>query len=98
MLRFMGIGRRTILSALLLEAALVAACGSLIGVALAVAASAVTNAYFGRFFETTLIFSLVTPGIVVFSVTLSLLLGVGAGALAAWRLARSNPLILWGRG
>jgi putative ABC transport system permease protein len=97
-MRFTGISRRTIFSALLLEAVLVAALGSLLGVALAVAASAVTNFYYQHYFDTTLVFSIVTPEIIRFSVLLSLGLGLLAGSLAAWRLIRTNPLILWGRG
>ena len=97
-MRFTGISRRTIFGALLLEAILVAGIGSLFGVGLAAGASALTNAYYQRFFDTTLVFSAVTPRIVGFSVLLSLLLGLGAGALAAWRLVRTRPLVLWGRG
>jgi hypothetical protein len=39
----------------------------------------------------------VTPGIIAFSVALSLILGLAAGALAAWRLVRTPPMVLWGR-
>jgi putative ABC transport system permease protein len=97
-MRFTGISRRTIFGALLLEAVLVAGIGSAFGVGLAAGASALTNAYYQRFFDTALVFSAVTPGIVGFSVLLSLALGLGAGALAAWRLVRTPPLVLWGRG
>jgi putative ABC transport system permease protein len=96
-MRFTGISRRTVFTALLLEAVLVAALGSVFGVALAAAASAVTNGYYQRFFDTTLIFSAITPGVIRFSVVLSLLLGLIAGSLAAWRLVRTKPLVLWGR-
>lgn len=97
-MRFTGISRLTIFLALLLEAILVAAVGSGLGVLLAAAASAVTNLYYQRFFDTTLVFSVVTPAILRFSVALSLGLGLVAGALAAWRLVRTSPQILWGRG
>ncbi len=97
-MRFTGISRATIFTALLLEAILVAALGSGFGVALALGASAVTNLYYQHFFDTTLVFSVVTPAIIRFSVLLSLVLGLLAGSLAAWRLVRANPLILWGRG
>ena len=96
-MRFVGVRRRTIFAALLLEACLVAAVGSLLGAVLAVAAGAATNAYYQRLFDTALVFSLVTPRIVGFSVALSLGLGLGAGALAAWRLVRTSPMALWGR-
>jgi len=97
-MRFVGVRRRTIFGALLLEAALVAAAGSVVGTALAFVAGAATNAYYRRFFDTELTFSRITPEIVLFSVLLSLGLGLAAGAAAAWRLVHTRPLVLWGRG
>jgi putative ABC transport system permease protein len=97
-MRFIGVRRRTIFGALLLEAAVVAAFGSILGTGLAYLAGAATNAYYGRFFDTRLIFSLITPELVLFSVALSLALGIAAGAVAAWRLVHTRPLVLWGRG
>jgi putative ABC transport system permease protein len=97
-MRFVGVRRRTIFGALLLEAALVAAVGCVVGTVLALGAGAATNAYYRNFFDTALTFSLVTPGIVLFSVALSLVLGLLAGAAAAWRLVRTRPMVLWGRG
>jgi putative ABC transport system permease protein len=96
-MRFVGIRRRTIFGALLLEAVAVALVGSLIGVLLASGAGALTNFYYRRLFDTGLIFSLITPAIVLFSVALSIGLGVLAGGVAALRLVRTNPLVLWGR-
>ena len=97
-MRFVGVRRRTIFGALLLEAILVAALGCLLGTGLAYLAGAATNAYYRRFFDTVLTFSIITPDIVWFSVVLSLVLGAVAGALAAWRLVQTRPLVLWGRG
>jgi putative ABC transport system permease protein len=97
-MRFVGVRRRTIFGALLLEAALVAALGSVAGSGLAFLAGAATNAYYRRFFDTGLTFSLITTKILLFSVVLSLVLGVVAGAVAAWRLVHTRPLVLWGRG
>lgn len=97
-MRFVGVRRRTIFGALLLEAAVVAAFGSVLGTGLAYLAGAATNAYYGRFFDTTLTFSLITPDLVLFSVALSLALGIAAGAVASWRLVHTRPLVLWGRG
>jgi len=96
-MRLVGIRRRTIFAALVLEAMAVALVGSAIGVVLALAAGSVTNLYYRRLFDTVLIFSSITPGIVMFSVALSLLLGVAAGSLAAFKLVRTPPLVLWGR-
>jgi putative ABC transport system permease protein len=97
-MRFIGVRRRTIFGALLLEASLVALFGSIAGSGLAYLAGAATNAYYRRFFDTPLTFSLITPDIVLFSVALSLALGIVAGAVAAWRLVHTRPLVLWGRG
>jgi putative ABC transport system permease protein len=97
-MRFVGVRRRTIFGALLLEAALIAVAGSALGTAIAIVAGAATNAYYRRFFDTALVFSLITPGIVLFSVALSLALGLAAGAAAAWRLVHTRPMVLWGRG
>jgi putative ABC transport system permease protein len=96
-MRFVGVRRRTIFGALVLEAALVSVFGSAAGALLAFGAGAVTNAYYQRFFDTQLVFSLITPRIVLFSLTLSLALGLAAGALAAWRLVNTRPMVLWGR-
>jgi putative ABC transport system permease protein len=97
MMRFVGVRRRTIFWALVLEAALIAVVGSVLGAGLAFLAGAATNAYYRRFFDTDLVFSLITPRIVAFSIGLSLLLGIAAGGAAAWRLVRTRPLVLWGR-
>lgn len=97
-MRLVGVRRRTIFGALLLEAALVAVSGSVAGSGLAYLAGAATNAYYRRFFDTGLTFSLITSEIVLFSVVLSLVLGMLAGAVAAWRLVHTRPLVLWGRG
>jgi putative ABC transport system permease protein len=96
-MRFVGVRRRTIFGALVLEAALIAVVGSALGAGLAFLAGAATNAYYRKFFDTELIFSLITPRIVLFSVCLSLLLGLAAGAVAAWRLVLTRPMVLWGR-
>jgi putative ABC transport system permease protein len=97
-MRFVGVSRRTIFGALLLEATVIAVLGSLLGTGLAYLAGAATNAYYGRFFDTQLIFSLITPDLVFFSTLLSLGLGITAGALAGWRLVHTPALVLWGRG
>jgi putative ABC transport system permease protein len=68
-----------------------------VGAGIAFLAGAVTNAYYQRFFDTELVFSLITPRILLFGVLLSLGLGLAAGAVAAWRLVRTRPMVLWGR-
>jgi putative ABC transport system permease protein len=96
-MRFVGVRRRTIFYALLLEAAVLALAGSVLGIGIAFVAGAVTNAYYRRFFDTQLIFSVITPRIVGVGVGLSLALGLAAGAIAAARLVRTRPMVLWGR-
>jgi putative ABC transport system permease protein len=97
-MRLVGVRRRVIFGALLLEAAAVALAGSLLGTGLAWVAGGVVNAFYQHRFETQLVFSYVTPRIVILGVVLSLLLGLTAGAVAAWRLVRTPPLALWRRG
>jgi putative ABC transport system permease protein len=96
-MRFVGVRRRVVFLALLIEASLIALAGSGVGVIIALAGGAATNAYYRRLFDSPLVFSLVTPRIVLLSLALSLGLGLGAGALAAWRLVRTSPMALWGR-
>lgn len=96
-LRFTGISRRTVFRSLLLEAMVIAVVGALVGTGLAAAASAVVNWYYQRTFSTSLIFSLLQWRTILFAVVLSIVLGLGAGALAAWRLVRTAPLTLWRR-
>jgi putative ABC transport system permease protein len=96
-MRFIGVRKRTIFGALVLEATLVAVLGAVVGAILAFMAGAATNAYYRRYFDTDLVFSMITPRILFFSLALSLGLGIAAGALAAWRLVNTRPMVLWGR-
>jgi len=97
-MRLIGIRRRTIVGALVLESSIVSVVGSAMGVGLAWLAGTVTNLYYQRLFDTPLVFSLLTPGIIGFGVFLSVMLGIGAGAVAAARLSAVHPLVLWRRG
>lgn len=96
-LRLMGISRSTVVRSIIFESALVAVLGSILGVALGWAASLVVNWHYQGLYRTQLEFSIVTPPIVAFAVSLSLLLGIGAGLLASLRLVRTPPLELFGR-
>jgi putative ABC transport system permease protein len=96
-LRLIGISRSTVMRAVVLEAACVALLGSAMGGAIGWATSAVVNWHYQGVYRTPLRFAIVTPEIFLFAVTLSLLLGVAAGALAALRLVRTPPLALLGR-
>ena len=97
MLRFTGISRRTVFIALVLEAAVIAFAGSLIGAGIASIASAAVNAYYQRVYSTGLIFSEFTTASVLFAVFLSIALGMCVGAAAAWRMVRTAPVELWAR-
>ena len=96
-LRLMGISARSIVRSVILESALIAACGSVAGVALGSAVSALVNWHYRRVYRTPLTFSLVTGEIAAIAVILSLGLGIAVGYLAALRLVRRPPLSLFGR-
>jgi putative ABC transport system permease protein len=96
-LRLMGISRSSVVRSIVIESALVAVLGCVLGVALGWAISLFVNWHYQALYRTPLQFSIVTPPIVVFAVTLSLLLGIGAGLLASLRLVRIPPLQLFGR-
>ncbi len=95
-LRLMGISRASVVRSIVIESALVAVLGCVLGVALGWAASLVVNWHYQALYRTPLQFSIVTAPIVAFAVALSLLLGIGAGLLASLRLVRTPPLQLAG--
>ena len=96
-MRLMGISRSTVVRSVMLESSVIALVGSAFGVVLGFVVAALVNAHYQNVYRTPLRFAIVTPGTVAFSVLLSLVLGIGAGALAARRLARTPPLALFGR-
>lgn len=97
MMRLMGLGARTVAATVLLVATAVAAAGSLAGAGLAYVLSFAINAYYRRLFETDIVFSRVTWRLVADAAALSVVLGVAAGALTAWRLLCRRPLDQIGR-
>jgi len=96
-LRLIGISRASVVRSIIIESTFVAVLGSVLGVALGWVASVLVNWHYQALYRTPLEFSIVTPPVVVFSVSLSLLLGISAGFLASLRLARTPPLELFGR-
>ena len=96
-MRLMGISRATVVRTVVLESSFVALLGSLFGVGLGFVTSAFVNAHYQAVYRTPLRFAIITPDTVAYSVLLSLVLGIGAGALAARRLAGTPPLTLFGR-
>ena len=96
-LRLMGISQATVIRAIVIEAALVSLLGCTVGAVIGWAASLLVNSHYQAVYRTPLTFALVTPEILLFATSLSLVLGIGAGALAARRLVRTPPLTLLGR-
>jgi putative ABC transport system permease protein len=97
-LRLMGISAGSIVRSVMLEAALVAGLGSVVGVAIGWLASLIINWHYRSVYQTPLAFAVVTPGIVALAVSLSLMLGLVAGFAAAQRLVRMPALrLLTGR-
>jgi putative ABC transport system permease protein len=97
-LRLMGISARSIVRSVMVEAALVAVVGSVVGVGLGWVAAQVINWHYRAVYRTPLAFALVTPDIVFLAVALSLVLGLAAGLLAAQRLVHMPALeLLTGR-
>jgi putative ABC transport system permease protein len=96
-LRLMGVSRGSVVRSVVLEAALVSVLGSALGVVVGWVTTLLINWHYRAVYRTPLAFALVTPDIVLFAVGLSLVLGVGAGYLAARRLVRTPPLALFGR-
>ncbi len=97
-LRLMGISARSIVRSVMVEAALVAVVGSGVGVAIGWVTSQFINWHYRSVYRTPLAFAVVTPGIVLLAVLLSLTLGLVAGFVASQRLVRMPALeLLTGR-
>lgn len=90
MLRMIGISARTVVGSVLIEATVIAVAGSCVGIAIGWLGSLVVNWYYRGVYRTPLAFSVVTRDIVFLAVGLSVVLGVGAGFLAARRLVRAT--------
>ena len=93
-LRLMGISARSIVWSVMVEAAFVAVAGSAVGVALGWTSSLIINWHYRGVYRTPLAFALVTGDIVFLAVSLSLVLGLVAGFVAAQRLVHLSPLEL----
>lgn len=96
-LRLMGISAGSVVRSVVIEAAFVAALGSAMGVGLGTLASYLVNVHYQAVYRTPLKFAVVTSDTILLAVTLSLVLGIGAGILASLRLVRTPPLELFGR-
>lgn len=96
-LRLIGLSRTTVVRAIVVEATAIAVLGAVLGTALGWGVSQVVNRYYQGLYRTPLVFSLVTADVVALAVTLSGVLGIAAGWLAARRLVGRPPLSLLGR-
>ena len=96
-LRLMGISRRSVVTSIIVEAALVAVLGCILGVVIGWGVSHFVNWHYQALYRTPLEFSIITLPVISLSVSLSLVLGIVAGLMASWRLVRTPPLELFGR-
>ena len=97
-LRLLGISARSIVRSVMVEAALVSVAGCAVGVGLGWVSAQLINWYYRGVYRTPLAFAVVTPGIVLLAVSLSLVLGLVAGFVAAQRLVHTPALeLLTGR-
>jgi putative ABC transport system permease protein len=96
-LRLMGISSRSVVVSVVIEAALISVVGSVVGTGIGWVTSLAITWHYRGVYRTPLAFALVTPDIVAFAVAVALVLGIGAGFLAAARMVRVPPLKLFGR-
>ncbi|HEX9935746.1 MAG TPA: FtsX-like permease family protein [Longimicrobium sp.] len=91
MLRLIGVSRSTVFRAIVLEAVAISIAGSAAGAVVGMIAARLVNAHYAGVYDTTLKFALVSPRIVLTAAVLGLVLGIGAGVMAAWRVVSVPP-------
>jgi putative ABC transport system permease protein len=96
-LRLIGISPRTVVGTMLVIATGVSLLGTGVGTGIGYVLSLAINTYYQHLFDTDLMFSTITPGLLGFAAALSVALGIAAGAFTAWRLLRPAPLEQAGR-
>jgi putative ABC transport system permease protein len=97
LLRLLGISRRSLLTAVIVEGLIVAALGALFGIVIAVAGQGIVNRIFQLRYDTALVFVRVTPSIALRSIAFAVPLGVLAGFAASWTVLRRDVLSLFRR-
>lgn len=93
-LRLIGLTRGRILLQVLAEGALIAAAGTIGGLAFAFATEGAFNRFFQWRYDTALVFLRITPDVIQQSVLLAVPLGIAASLIASWTLLRNQPLTL----
>ncbi|MBI5837683.1 MAG: ABC transporter permease [Candidatus Eisenbacteria bacterium] len=96
-LRLIGVHRRSLVLFLCAEALGISLVGSAVGLVLGRVTVAALNAYYQRFYDTTLVFAALTPLVAWESVLLGVGFGLAAGLVVALRVVRVPPLKLLGR-
>jgi putative ABC transport system permease protein len=97
LLRLVGISRRSLLAAVLVEGLIITALGAAIGIVIALAGQGVVNRVFQARYDTALIFVRVTRRIALQSIAVAVPLGVLAGLAASWTVLRRDVLSLFRR-
>ena len=93
-MREIGISRRTLFLWTFTETLAMAAIGTVAGLALGWAGSAIINAYFRAMYDTTLAFARVTPGLAAAVAAIGGLTGVVIGVLTGLQMVRRAPIRL----
>lgn len=91
-LRLVGLSRPTLLGWLVLEAGGVAVLGGILGLGVGRLASEVINRHYRQVYDTSLVFSTVTPATVGTVLALAVVLGLAAGLAAGLHLLALDPL------
>lgn len=89
-LRLIGLTSRRILVQIFVEGLIIAAAGSLLGLALAVASQDLINRFFQWRYDTALVFVRVTPEVAWRCLAIAVPLGALASVAASWALLRSS--------
>jgi putative ABC transport system permease protein len=97
LLRLLGISRRSLLTAVVVEGLIVAALGAVFGIVIALAGQGIVNRIFQARYDTALVFVRVTPSIALRSIVFAVPLGVLAGFAASWTVLRRDVLSLFRR-
>jgi putative ABC transport system permease protein len=97
LLRLVGISRKSLLAAILVEGLIIAAIGAAVGIVIALAGQGIVNRVFQARYDTALVFVRITRRIVLQSISMAVPLGVIAGLAASWTVLRRDVLSLFRR-